>query len=341
MVDAIGVKKNEDRDAWTRRCLEGIQIILIDDSIDSTNPVHVYNWHNTFTKSKCKRIARIEVVAEDIMKKLRLSIQNYTIENLWPHFTQSFATTINDFIADGEVVAFKSVISYRTGLDIPVVVNGEEVASAYRGIFLGLLHCTPQEYQKLTRIDGTILNAYLVHEVARLISISPNTYKHPIQFHTGLGDQDIDLAKSRPSHMQNFIKAWPQVPIILLHASYPWTKEAGFLANMYHNVYADIGEVFPRVSKEGQENVLREILELCPTEKILCSTNGYWFPENYLLATTQIREGLEVVSLHLTSIWHQLTIPGSVGIRPYWRFEYFTGNHGYPEYLVPKFEQAI
>ena len=210
MVDAIGVKKNEDRDAWTRRCLEGIQIILIDDSIDSTNPVHVYNWHNTFTKSKCKRIARIEVVAEDIMKKLRLSIQNYTIENLWPHFTQSFATTINDFIADGEVVAFKSVISYRTGLDIPVVVNGEEVASAYRGIFLGLLHCTPQEYQKLTRIDGTILNAYLVHEVARLISISPNTYKHPIQFHTGLGDQDIDLAKSRPSHMQTSSKHGPK-----------------------------------------------------------------------------------------------------------------------------------
>jgi predicted TIM-barrel fold metal-dependent hydrolase len=61
-------------------------------------------------------------------------------------------------------------------------------------------------------------------------------------------------------------------------------------------VYADIGEVFPFVSREGQEKVVREILELCPTEKILWSTDGHWFPETYLLAVLQVREALEVVS---------------------------------------------
>lgn len=96
--------------------------------------------------------------------------------------------------------------------------------------------------------------------------------KKPFQFHTGLGDNDIDLGLSNPSHLQNFIKTYPTVAIVLLHASYPFTKEAGYLATVYHNVYLDIGEVFPFVSQDGQEYVLQEALELCPSEKLLWST---------------------------------------------------------------------
>jgi predicted TIM-barrel fold metal-dependent hydrolase len=118
-----------------------------------------------------------------------------------------------------------------------------------------------------------------------------------VQGHTGLGDNDITLTKSSPSHLQAFIRKYSSLPIVLLHASYPWTKEAGYLASVYENVYADIGEVFPFISKEGQENVVREILELAPTQKILWSTDGHWFPETYLLAIIQVREALEVVSL--------------------------------------------
>lgn len=140
----------------------------------------------------------------------------------------------------------------------------------------------------------------LVNKTAQLISKSPGPYKKPFQFHTGLGDNDITLTTSSPSHLQAFIRKFPTVPIVLLHASYPWTKEAGYLASVYDNVYADIGEVFPFLSKEGQENAVREILELCPTEKIMWSTDGHWFPETYLLAIIQVREALEVVSSPLT-----------------------------------------
>jgi predicted TIM-barrel fold metal-dependent hydrolase len=145
------------------------------------------------------------------------------------------------------------------------------------------------------RVDGMPLNSYLVNKAAQLISLSPK-HKKPLQFHTGLGDNDITLTRSSPSHLQGFIRRYPTVPVVLLHASYPWTKEAGYLASVYENVYADIGEVFPFVSREGQEKVVREILELCPTEKILWSTDGHWFPETYLLAVVQVREALEVVS---------------------------------------------
>ena len=141
-----------------------------------------------------------------------------------------------------------------------------------------------------------MLKDLFVHHTAVLIRESKCRHKKPIQFHTGLGDNDITLAKASPSHLQEFIRAYPCVPIVLLHASYPFTREAGYLASVYANVYADIGEVFPFISRDGQEAVIRQILELCPWSKVLWSTDGHWFSETYLLAVMQIREVLETVS---------------------------------------------
>ncbi|KAK4691745.1 glutamine synthetase, partial [Lecanoromycetidae sp. Uapishka_2] len=56
-----------------------------------------------------------------------------------------------------------------------------------------------------------------------------------------------------------------------------------------------IGEVFPMVSQDGQEKIIREALELCPSEKLTWSTDGHWFPETYLLAVDQVREGMRQV----------------------------------------------
>jgi glutamine synthetase len=95
--------------------------------------------------------------------------------------------------------------------------------------------------------------------------------------------------------MQPFIEEHPKLPIVLLHASYPFTREAGYLASVYENVYLDVGEVFPMVSREGQERVIAHALELCPSVKLLWSTDGHWFPETYLLAVIQVREALERV----------------------------------------------
>lgn len=84
--------------------------------------------------------------------------------------------------------------------------------------------------------------------------------------------------------------------MVLLHAGYRWTKEAGYRASVHNNIYADIGEIFPFLDRDGQEIALREILQFCPSEKILWSTDGHRFPERYLLAVLQVREALESVS---------------------------------------------
>ena len=297
MVQAELERKRQSvgSDIWAKRCFEGIETVLIDDGLDQ-DIVHPYEWHDRLTRSPCKRIVRIEKVAESILVALYEEKGESTTRDGSFHatFFESFMVQFNkailEAISDPNVVGFKSVICYRTGLAIPQCPEPRDAMVAMRSM-VGHAHTV----KIIRKVKDQILNPFLVHTAAKLIE-EKSAFK-PIQFHTGLGDNDIRLRFSSPSHLQPFIETYPSLPIVLLHASYPFTKEAGYLASTYDNVYLDIGEVFPMVSQEGQESCIREALELCPSEKLTWSTDGHWFPETYLLAVIQVREGLEYVSM--------------------------------------------
>lgn len=290
VVSAIEKEKLKPDDAWMKRCFQGIETLLVDDGLDGKEEVFDYEWHDRLVRGECKRIVRIEKVAEELIEEL-LTDEGITLQTSVHKFVQRFTGVIKNAILDPEVVGFKSVICYRAGLDVPEA-SPEEFVLEFKDLFSTL---KARGVTKFKRIDRPIINWSLVNFTADFIQ-ECGEWKKPFQFHTGLGDNDITLTRSSPAHLQPFIRKYPTVPIVLLHASYPWTKEAGYLASVYENVYADIGEVFPFLSQEGQEKVVREILELCPTEKILWSTDGHWFPETFLLAVIQVREALEVVS---------------------------------------------
>lgn len=305
---AIEIENAKSDDAWAKRCLEGIELVLVDDGLDGLDEVFDYSWHDRLTRSKCKRIVRIEKVAEDIIDgHLK---QSLSPDDMYLTLLHDFEKAIQAAVLDPEVVGFKSVVCYRTGLNIS---EGPFTAAAMEPEFVDVISQHKREHKtRFKRLDGLLLNSYLVHKTASIIAKAQ--HKKPFQFHTGLGDNDITLTTSSPSHLQDFIRRYHTVPIVLLHASYPWTKEAGYLASVYENVYADIGEVFPFLSQQGQENVIREVLELCPSEKLLWSTDGHWFPETYLLAIIQVREALESVSLFRTHCDEGTDYLGAIGI---------------------------
>jgi len=283
---AIDRENSKSGDLWAKRCFEGIEILLIDDGLDGSDDTFVYGWHDRLARQRSRRIVRIEKVAEQTIRKyLQESIP---ANELFGIVLREFEKAIGEALDDPEVVGFKSVICYRTGLDIPPTIDQAFVETQFYQYFAEF------DSRDFKRLDNLLMNPFLVLKTAELIQASSGA-KKPLQFHTGLGDNDITLTRSSPSHLQEFIRRYPTVPIVLLHASYPWTKEAGYLASVYENVYADIGEVFPMVSGDGQETIVRQILELCPSEKILWSTDGHWFAETFLLAIIQVRETLEVV----------------------------------------------
>ena len=286
VVTAVEKETAKPDNVWAKHCMQGIETILLDDGLNTAdNEVYDYAWHDTLVRRKCKRIVRIETVAENIINR---HISAGTRDAL-SEITVDFYDAIEDAIVDPEVVGFKSVICYRSGLNISARADPDGAKTAFIRL---TSEATTKGQEALKRLADKPLNDYFVHLAAWKISVMNTKHKKPLQFHIGLGDNDLNLTSSSPSHLQDFIRAKPNLPIVLLHGSYPWTKEAGYLASVYANVYADIGLVFPMISRDGQEKVLREILEVCPTEKICWSTDGHWFPTSYLLATMQVKEAM-------------------------------------------------
>ena len=291
----------EDPDGLNRKCLRGTQTILIDDGLGSADDFEPYQWHSQYTLSPCKRIVRIEAVAASILASLHqqwklpvgISIADEEACSLaWVKFITSFEQAIAQAINDDEVLGFKSVICYRSGLAVKM---GRDIEVTEAGIQSFMEEFLPTCESKSFRVESKGMNDALVISTCKLISagLVEKGKAKPLQFHTGLGDNDISLLESNPGRLQPLVAAFPTVPVVLLHSSYPYTQEAGYLATVYHNVYLDIGEVFPMVSRSGQETIVRQALELAPMSKVLWSTDGHLQAETYWLANVQGREVLE------------------------------------------------
>src|SRR4029079_12211296 len=114
----------------------------------------------------------------------------------------------------------------------------------------------------------------------------------PIQFHTGLGDPDLDLTKVDPAALRLiFSDLFRAAPIVLLHTGYPYVRSLAYLAAMFPNVYADMGEAILFAAGEATQ-ITRELLGLAPASKILFSTDASLVPELYWVGARLGRRAL-------------------------------------------------
>ncbi|KAI0878854.1 glutamine synthetase [Hypoxylon argillaceum] len=286
---------------WIRECLRGIDTILVDDGLGNPSELIKCSSHDEFITGKCKRIVRIETLAADFILQClpvsKVDVSNAEVRKMLQAVRSRFTQEIQRCLADPEVAGFKSILCYRGGLDI-LSWDADNDQNDVVDCFEQLVSRHLDNSRPFQRLSHRPLNHLFIHLTAQAITQTSGIPK-PLQFHTGLGDNDITLSRASPSHLQPFIRDYPRVPIVLLHASYPWTREAGYLATVYPNVYADIGLVFPQLSRRGQEGVVLQILELCPWNKILWSTDGHYFPETYLLATIQMKSVFKTVLAEL------------------------------------------
>ena len=122
----------------------------------------------------------------------------------------------------------------------------------------------------------------------------------PIQFHTGLGDTDLDLTLVDPAALRLlFSDTYRAAPIVLLHTGYPYVRSSAYLAAMYPNVYADFGEVQLFVAGDLRE-IVRELIGLAPASKVLFSTDASLVPELYWLGAVAGRRAFgQVFAEHI------------------------------------------
>jgi len=142
------------------------------------------------------------------------------------------------------------------------------------------------------RLADKPLNDYLV---LRALEVAEKQ-QLPIQFHTGFGDADLDMLLANPLHMRPLFESgqYKHAPFVLLHASYPYVRELGYLASLYSNVWMDVGLAIPYVTLDIPA-LWRQAFSLAPTSKVLFSTDAYSIPEIFWLAARWGRWGLAQV----------------------------------------------
>ncbi|XP_073112233.1 protein fluG isoform X2 [Elaeis guineensis] len=192
-------------------------------------------------------------------------------------FTDSFLTKMKSVAND--IVAMKSIAAYRSGLQIDTKVTKR---AAEEGLLEDLNAGGPVRIKNKNFIDYLFTCSL---EVAVSFDL-------PMQIHTGFGDKDLDLRLANPLHLRKVLedRRFSKSRIVLLHASYPFSKEASYLASVYSQVYLDFGLAVPKLSVQGMISSVKELLELAPMKKVMFSTDGCAFPETFYLGAKKARE---------------------------------------------------
>lgn len=257
----------------------GISSVLIDDGFELQKMLNIEQHKNIVPF--VGRILRIERLAEQILDEGIRNQKSWTIDT----FTDTFVSKLKSFGVNVEtkdvpkVFGLKSIAAYRSGLEINPNVTTKE---ADEGLAQVLLGGNPVRITNKNFIDYIFVRSL---EVALC-------FDWPIQIHTGFGDKDLDLRQANPLHLRKILEddRFVDSRIVLLHASYPFSREASHLSSIYHQVYLDFGLAIPKLSVHGMISTLKELLELAPIKKVMFSTDGCAFPETFYLGAQRARE---------------------------------------------------
>jgi hypothetical protein len=181
--------------------------------------------------------------------------------------------------ADPACVAFKSVIAYRTGLDVE-----EPAPAAYceRAFELWRRNDFAESRLHAKPIRDRLLHLALA--VAR-------RFDRPVHIHCGGGDPAVVLAHARPQDLFPLLARHADQPIVLVHSGWPWLEEGAYVASVMPHVYLDVSITMPWASLAVDQK-LEVLLGAAPPAKVLYGSDEASEPEVAWLAAQLGREAL-------------------------------------------------
>jgi predicted TIM-barrel fold metal-dependent hydrolase len=218
--------------------------------------------------ARVHRVARIEPFIVD----LRASSASFR------ELEEAFVAQLEREASDQELVAFKSVIAYRTGLDVedPPTDYCERAYKHWRedGFAETRQHAKPVRDRLLRR----------TLEVAR-------RHDRPVHIHCGGGDPAIVLGHARPQDLFPLLAEHADQPVVLIHSGWPWLEEGAYLASILPQVYLDISITMPWATL-AIDHKLEVLLGAAPPAKVLHGSDEASEPEVIWLAAQLGREAL-------------------------------------------------
>jgi hypothetical protein len=190
----------------------------------------------------------------------------------WAEFKRTFDDTVNNALTNKGYRGLKSIIAYRTGLDIsPLSRTVDQGAQALDAIRRGL--------------GGGSMKKLRDHLVCRAMELCME-HDVPMQIHTGMGDFEVNLVLCRPSFLMELLRfpTFRACRVLLVHSGYPYHREAAYMSNVLPRVYCDVSEGIPFAGNAAKD-IFTGVMALAPLNKICYGSDGYVLPEiNYTSA---------------------------------------------------------
>ena len=201
-------------------------------------------------------IFRIEPLIADLLK-----------EGIgWSEFRQRFDDTISNALTNEGYKGVKSIIAYRTGLDVsPLARTPDQGLQALDAIHRGL--------------GGGSMKKLRDHLVCRSLDLCIE-HDVPMQIHTGMGDFEVNLPLCRPAFLMDLLRfpAYRGCHVLLVHAGYPYHREAAYMANVLPRVWIEVSEGIPFASTAAWD-IYDGVMAMAPLNKICYGSDGYTLPE--------------------------------------------------------------
>ncbi len=255
------------------------ELLIRDANIKTMLMDYGFRGQESYTHPEMQAILPCRI--EPILRLETLAQELVLTSETFDQFIDAYVAEVEKARADG-YVGLKSIIAYRTGLDIHKWPR-DEVVSAFTQV------------KEQSRRDGKArLASAPVNDllVIRALEIA-DRQEMPFQFHTGFGDADVDLRLANPLCFRPWLQSgkFAHVPWVILHMGYPYLRESAYLASIYANIFVDLSLAIPFALSEAQP-MLFQLLGLAPTSKLLYASDGFSVPELFWLGAKACRNAL-------------------------------------------------
>jgi uncharacterized protein len=204
----------------------------------------------------------------------------------WPEFQRRYDDTIADALTHQGFKGVKSIIAYRTGLDVsPLSRTPDQGFQALDAIRRGL--------------GGGSMKKLRDHLLCRALDLCME-HDVPMQIHTGMGDFEVNLVLCRPGYLMDLLRfpAYRGCRVLLVHTGYPYHREAAYMANVLPRVWCDLSEGIPFAGNAAWD-ILRGVLAMAPLTKICYGSDGFKVPE---IMYTSAKLGKQAMASVLTEL---------------------------------------
>src|SRR5215208_5769950 len=219
--DGVAARIAREGKALTAELLRSANIdtLLLDTGFPPPEEVFPVPELGEIGGCRTEPMLRLEILMESLLA------EHDSLEDV----KEALAAELDDARGRG-YVALKSIAAYRTGLDIREWPREEAEESFH-------------EYRRVAGAGhARLVHKPLLDTLLHVAFAQAARQEVPVQFHVGYGDADTDLLLGNPLYLRPVLQGsdYHGMPVVLLHECYPYTRQGGYLAAVYENVYLDL-----------------------------------------------------------------------------------------------------